>query len=160
MRPAVEPVSGDIRVNLCMPVTRVGFGLFSFDPLEQMIGAPLTELLDSLMVAPKYRRPSAAGPAIEVFPLSLPDGEGATIPLGALGEIGFANHGGLLALTVPWGMAGWLRERMGDAIVRGPEEALSLDGTAKVANAWVRLRAGMRARFPLGALGEAGVEAG
>ena len=85
-----------------------------------------------------------------MFPLSLSDGEGATIPLGALGEIGFANRGGLLALTVPWGMAGWLRERLGDAIVRGPEEGLSLDGTAKVANAWVRLRAGMRASFPLG----------
>ena len=36
---------------------------------------------------------------------------------------------------------------------------MSLDGTARVARAWVRLRPGMRASFPLGALGEVGVEA-
>ena len=36
---------------------------------------------------------------------------------------------------------------------------LSVDGTARVAEAWVRLRPGMRASVPLGALGECGVEA-
>lgn len=149
-----------VRVNLTMPVTRIGFGPFSFDPVEQMIGAPLASLLESLMVAPVSRRPSLAGPAIEVYPLALPPGEGATIPLGQFGEIGFANEDGLLVLTVPWGMAGWLREKLGDAVVRGPEAGLSLDGTARVAVAWVRLRPGMRASFPLGALGEVGVEAG
>ena len=148
-----------VRINLTMPVTRIGFGPFSFDPVEQMIGAPLSSLLESLMVAPVSRRPSLAGPAVEVYPLALPPGEGATIPLGQFGEIGFANEDGLLVLTVPWGMAGWLREKLGDAIVRGPEAGLSLDGTARVANAWVRLRAGMRASFALGALGEVGVEA-
>lgn len=149
-----------IRVNLTMPVTRIGFGPFSFDPVEQMIGAPLAELLESLLVGPVQRRPSAAGPAIEVYPLALPPGEGATIPLGQFGEIGFANEEGLLVLTVPWGMAGWLKEKLGSAIVEGPEAGLSLDGTARIARAGVRLKAGMRAAFPLGALGEVGVEAG
>jgi hypothetical protein len=149
-----------IRVNLTMPVTRFGFGPFSLDPVEQMIGAPLADLLESLMVAPVQRRPSLAGPAVEVYPLALPPGEGATIPLGQFGEIGFANEDGLLVLTVPWGMVAWLGEKLGDAIVRGPEAGLSLDETARVAQAWVRLRAGMRASFPLGALGECGVEAG
>ena len=65
------------------------------------------------------RRPSEAGAAIEVYPLALPDGEGASIPLGQWGEVGFANRDGLLVLTVPWSMAGWLRQRLGDAIVRG-----------------------------------------
>lgn len=160
MTPAVARRAGEIRVNVCVPVTRIGIGVFSFDPLEQVIGAPLADLLASLMTGPKFRRPSAAGAALEVYPLALPDGEGASIPLGQFGELGFFNEAGLLKLTVPWGMVGWLRQRVGDAIVRGPEEALSLEGSARVANAWVRLRAGMRASFPLGALGEVGVEAG
>jgi hypothetical protein len=140
-------------------VTRVGFGIFSFDPLEQVIGAKLADLLEPLMVGAVTRRPSAAGPAVEVYPLALPEGEGASIPLGAFGEIGVANDGGLLALTVPWGMAGWLRQRLGDAIVRGPESGVSVDGTARVARAWVRLVLGMRASVPLGSFGEAAIEA-
>ena len=149
----------EVRVNLTMPITRFGFGPFSVDPVEQLIGAKLADLLESLMTGPVYQRPSAAGPAVEVYPLALPDGEGATVPLGQFGEIGFAAERGMLVLTVPWGMAGWLRQKFGDAVVRGPEEGLSLDGTARVATAWVRLRPGMRASFALGALGEVGVEA-
>ena len=82
-----------------------------------------------------------------------------SIPLARFGELGVANQQGLLALTVPWGMASWLRQKFGDAVVRGPEQGLSLDGTARVGNAWVRLRPGMRVSFPLGALGEVGVDA-
>lgn len=162
MKPAVQTTATAraIRVNVTVPVTRIGFGPFSFDPLEQMIGAKLADLLEPLMVGPVTRRPSEAGAAIEVYPLALPDGEGASIPLGQWGEVGFANHDGLLVLTVPWSMAGWLRQRLGDAIVRGPEAGLSMDGSARVAEAWVRLRPGMRASVPLGALGECGVEAG
>lgn len=148
-----------IRVDVTVPVTRFGFGPFAFDALEQMIGAPLADLLAPLMVGPVARRPSAAGPAVEVYPLALPPGEGASIPLGAMGEVGFANDGGLIALTVPWAMASWVVQRAGAAVVRGPEAALSLDGSARVAKVWVRLRPGMRASVPLGALGEAGVEA-
>jgi hypothetical protein len=156
---AASAPSSAIRVNLTVPVTRIGFGPFSIDPLEQMIGAKLVDLLEPLMIGPVTRRPSATGPAVEVYPLALPDGEGASIPLARWGEVGFYNEGGLLALTVPWSMAGWLRDKLGSAIVRGPEAGLSLDATARVANAWVRLRPGIRASFPLGALGEVGVEA-
>ena len=151
---------GAIKVNLTLPVTKLGFGPFAFDAIEHAIGAPLAEILESLMTGPVYRRPSVAGPAVEVYPLALPDGEGATVPLGQWGEIGFANRRGLLVLTVPLGAAGWLREKLGDALVHGPVEGLSLDGTARVADCWVRLRPGMRAGFPLGVLGEVGVEAG
>lgn len=151
---------GEIRVNLVMPVSRIGFGPFSIDPVAQLIGAPLTDILESLMTGPTFRRPSAVGPAVEVYPLALPDGEGASVPLGAWGEIGFHNEGGLLVLTVPLQAGPWVEQRFGDAVMRGPEQGLSLDGTARVARYWVRLRAGMRAGFPLGALGEVGVEAG
>ena len=156
---AAPASDGAIRVNLTLPVTRLGFGPFSFDPIEQMIGCPVAELLASLMTGPTYRRPSAAGPAVEVYPLALPRGEGASVPLGQWGEIGFANEDGLLALTVPWGMAGWLQSKLGESLVRGPEPGLSQDGTARVALALVRVRPGMAAGFPLGALGELGLEA-
>ena len=148
-----------IRVNLTLPVTRIGFGPFSFDPLEQLIGAKVADLLEPLMTAPVSRRPSESGAAVEVYPLALPDGEGATIPLGQFGELAFANDDGVLVLTVPWSMAGWLRQRFGDAIVRGPEPAAALEGGARVAQVWVRLREGMRATLPLGAFGELAVEA-
>ena len=148
-----------ILLSLTMPVTRIGFGPLSFDPVEQLVGAKLSDLLEPLMTGPVFRRPSEAGPAVEVYPLALPDGEGASIPLGQFGEIGFKNDHGMLVLTVPWGMASWLRQKFGDAMVRGPEEGRSLDGTAKVAVVGVLLRAGMRATLTLGALGELGVEA-
>ena len=161
MERSSHPVTADgaIRVNVTLPVTRVGFGPFSFDPVEQMIGAPVADILESLMTGPVTRRPSATGPAVEVYPLALPRGEGASIPLGQWGEVGLRNDDGLLVLTVPWGMSGWLRERLGRAIVRGPTPGVSLDGTARVAEAWVRLVPGMRAQLPLGALGEVGIEA-
>ena len=150
----------EIRINLALPITRVGFGPFSFDPLEQMIGVPLVEILEPMMTGPKYRRPSVSGPAVEVYPLSLPDGEGAAVPLGAWGELGFHAERGLLVLTVPMQGGKWVEQRLSGAIVRGPEQRLSLDRTARVVKYWVRLRPGMKASFPLGALGEVGIEAG
>lgn len=152
-------MTAPLRVNVTLPVTRMGVGPFSFDPLEQLIGAPVTELLGALLAGPVVRRASATGAAVDVYPLALPDGEGATIPLGAWGEVGFRNDAGTLVLTVPWAMASWLRDRLGDARVRGPEPAAALEGGARVAQVWVRPRRGMRAALPLGALGECGVEA-
>lgn len=150
---------GEIRVNLSLPVTRVGFGVFSFDPLEQMIGAPLSEILDSLMTGPSYRRPSAVGAAVDVYPLTLPDGEGASIPLGQFGELGFRNERGLLVLTVPAPASRWVEQRLGASVIRGPLAGVSSDGAARVASYWVRMEAGRKASFPLGMLGEVGVEA-
>jgi hypothetical protein len=59
-------------------------------------------------------------------------------------------------------MATWLRENLADALVRRREAAFGQDGTAWVAQAWVRLRLRqrMRASSPLGGLGEMGLEAG
>lgn len=148
-----------IGVDVTVPVTRFGFGPFAFDALEQMIGAPLADPLAPLLVGPVVRRPSVAGPAVEVYPLALPPGEGASVPLGAMGEFGFANADGLVALMVPWAMASWVAQRAGAAVVRGPEATLSVAGSARVAEVWVRLRPGMRASVPLGALGEAGIDA-
>ncbi len=158
MTPAVA-ADGALRVRLTVPVTEVGFGPFRFDPLAQLVGAALADLLAPLLDGAPARRPSAAGPAVDVFPLAVPAGEGVSIPLSGFGEIGVANDHGLLLLTVPAPMARWAQERIGGALVRGPEAALSVDGTARVAKLWVHLRPGARASLPLGSFGEAGVEA-
>jgi hypothetical protein len=149
-----------IRFGLTLPVTRFGVGPFQFDAVEHAIGAPVVELLASLMTGPVQRRPSAAGPAIDVYPLALPEGEGLSVPLGPFGELGFKNDGGLLELTVPLRAEAWILGRVPSAVARGPERGLSLDGTARVSRLWLQLDPGMRAAVPLGTLGEIGIEAG
>lgn len=151
---------GAIRVRVTLPVTRLGFGVLAFDPVAQFLGVSVRDVLDSLLEGEPYQRPSAAGAAVEVFPLALPPGEGAFIPIGALGELGFRNDRGLLAVTVPNSMAGWMQRQAGDMLVRGPEQRRSSEGNATVVDAWLRLRPGARAAMPLGMLGELGIEAG
>ena len=147
-----------LRFDLVLPVLRVNIGIFQFDPIEKLLGVSLADVLEPLRIAPIERRPSASGTAVEVHHLALPEGEGLAIPLGQLGELGFANEGGLLALTVPaaWGQR--LATRFGGSLVRGLERGRSLDGTADVVTCWLRLRPGMRAALPVGALGELRIE--
>ena len=154
----VEPDRA-IRFLLMVPVTRFGVGPFSVDPVEQLIGCPLADLLEPLRVGPITRRPSASGTAVEVHPLALPEGEGLAIPLGQFGSVGFRNDQGLLELTVPavWGAR--LASQLGAALVRGPERWRAGDGISEVEVVWLGLRAGVGLRLPLGLLGEVAVEA-
>ena len=119
----------------------------------------MADILESLMTGPVTQRPSQAGPAVDIYPLALPDGEGLTLPLGRWGELGFRNERSMLVLTVPLPAASWVQRRLGQAIIRGPDHLLSQDGTARVARFWLRLQPGMNAAFPLGVLGEIGLEA-
>ena len=48
---------------------------------------------------PSQRLPYS--PIVDRPPLRLPDGEGASLPLGPFGEFGFYNSRGRLVLTVP-----------------------------------------------------------
>ena len=143
-----------IRFLLTVPVTRFGVGPFSIDPVEQLIGCPLADLLEPLRVGPIERRPSASGTAVEVHPLALPEGEGLAIPLGQFGEVSFANRRGLLELAVPSAWGERLARRLGSALVRGP---LRVEGTAATVVCWAELSEGMRAVVPLGAWGELAV---
>ncbi len=152
-------LGGAIRFNLVLPAAKLGFGPFSIDPIAEVVGAPVADILESLMTGPVSQRPSGAGPAVDVYPLALPDGEGLTMPLGRWGELGLFNHEGLLVLTVPLPAATWIQRRLARAVVRGPEHLLSQDGTARVAQFWLRLQPEMSAAFPLGMLGEVGLEA-
>ncbi len=157
-QPVADHDDDAIHIDLALPVTRVGFGPLSFDPVEQFLGAPVSHFLEPLLRAPRFRRPSQAGPAVEVYPLRLPEGEGLSVPLGQWGELGFANKRGLLLLTVPWQVQGWVTQRFAGAIIEGPRQGTSADGQAYVAHFAIRLRAGMKAGIPLGALGEVGIE--
>ena len=157
---AAKPGAGrEIRFNLVLPSAKLGFGPIRFDPLAEVIGAPVADILESLMTGPVTQRPSQAGPAVDIYPLALPDGEGLTLPLGRWGELGFRNERSMLVLTVPLPAASWVQRRLATSIVRGPDHLLSQDGTARVARFWLRLQPGMNAAFPLGVLGEIGLEA-
>lgn len=148
-----------LQLRLTLPCLRLGFGPFAIDPLEQLVGARLSDLLGSLMTGPMLQARSAAGTLVDIYPLAVPDGEGATIPLGAWGELGVANEGGLLLLTVPAAVAPFLAARLGSALDRPPQPVLALDGCSRVVLLRVRLTKGARAVFPVGSLGELAVEA-
>lgn len=154
-----RPEPDEIHVRLTVPLTRVGVGPLSFDPLAEFLGVSLHELLESLLDGVPYVRRSLTGASVEVFPLSLPAGDGAFVPLGALGELGFTNDDGLLAITTPAVMARWLTLQVGELIVRGPERRGAVDGRSQVVDAWVCLRPGARTAIPLGLFGEMGLEA-
>jgi len=156
--PAAQP-SNALHFNLIVPNSKLGFGPFAVDPVERAIGAPLADILESLMAGPVTQRPSRTGPAVDVYPLMIPDGEGLTLPLGRWGELGFRAENERLVLTVPIAAVPWVSKKLGYAIERGPEHLLSQDRTARVARYWVRLRPGMNVSFPLGMVGEIGLEA-
>ncbi len=159
-RPAGPFQAADLRFNLLLPVTRVGVGVFSFDPLEKLIGCSVESILASMMTGPKTVRPVPGTNGVEVYPLRLPQGEGALIPLKHLGELGFKNEAGMLRITVPVQAGAWIAARLGDALVRGPEDGWSVDRQGRVQHVWTRLKPGMRAGYPVGGLGEVGVEVG
>lgn len=151
--------SGDLRLVLVLPVTRLGFGAFSVDRLAKLIGAPVAEILEPLVVGDVRRGVGRNGGLVERFPLAIPDGEGLAVPLGSFGSFGARNDQGTLVLTVPSPLVVWLAPPLGGDPVGGPEHRMSEGGGVPVADLWVRLRSGVRFSVPLGVIGEMGVEA-
>ena len=150
----------DLRFRLTLPVTRVGFGVFSVDPLAKLIGAPVRSILEPLLVGEVRRDVGRTGNLVEHYPVAIPDGEGLAVPLGSFGAFGFRSESGTLVLTVPSPLVAWLSPRLDADLVGGPVHRPSEGGGVPVADLWVRLRPGLRLTLPLGALGEMGVEAG
>jgi hypothetical protein len=146
-------VTAAIAVDLVLPYGRRVFGV---DPIAAFLGRPLDEALRSVMRGPSTVRREATGLVSEVYPLFLPDGEGDAVPIGAFGELGFANLGGDLVLTVPVVAAREVARQLGDAMIGGPERRATATGT--VADLRVRVRAGWRRSFQVGMLGEVAVE--
>lgn len=158
MNPALARDPAALRVNLTSPTTSVRIGPFSFDGLKALVGMDLADALAPLMIAPRFTRDG-----VDVYPLAIPPGEGLSIPVRLVGEIGFYNLNGALVLIVPPALLDVVREQLAQELVTG--EALGPRfnrgaGGGTVAEFAVRLRPGMRKAVPLGRFGEMGVEAG
>lgn len=146
----------DIRIDLSVPVMTFGVGPFQFDPVATFLGCSFEDIVESLMVAPSFQRPGPTGGVVDIFPLALPDGEGAAIPLGRFGAAAFENRGGELVLHLPRGLRAVILPRVQSLLVRPPIVTATPHGEAvEVA---LRLRPGLTFRLPLGGLGELGVE--
>ena len=143
-----------IAVDLVLPYGRRVFGV---DPIAAFLGRPLDDVLASVMRGPVTIRRDANAQVSEVYPLFLPDGEGAAVPLGAFGELGLANDHGVLVLSVPLIAAREVARQLGDAVIGGPDRRSSSAGPP-VADLRVRVRAGWRRSFKVGILGEIAVE--
>ncbi len=151
-----------MRVNLTVPTTAVRLGPFAFDGLKALVGMDLGDVLASLMIAPKFQRPVLGG-VVDVYPLAIPDGEGLSVPIKLLGEIGFYNLQSLLVLVVPVAAMDVVKAQLAAEIAAGEAAGPRLRpgaGGGTVAEFAVRLKPGMRKAVPLGTWGEIGVEAG
>ena len=89
----------DIRLDLTVPALSFGFGVFKVDPVASLLGCSLESVVESLLVAPPFRETRGGG-SVDVYPLALPDGEGASLRLGHFGQAGFENAGGKLGVDL------------------------------------------------------------
>jgi hypothetical protein len=151
-----------IRVNLTLPTTTIRLGPLAFDGLQALLGASLAEVLSPLLIGQVTQRSVEGGGVVDVYPLAIPEGEGASIPIKWMGEIGFRNYRGFLVLIVPPAVAEVVRVQLAGEIAKkeavGPRFVQGIGGGI-VAEFAVRLRPGMRKAVPVGAWGEIGVEA-
>lgn len=150
-----------IAVDLVVPDTRVGIGPLKVDLLERFTGVRLDAHLRPLLRAPWTSRSTPQGGQVLVDPLGIPDGEGLSLPLPIVGDVGFRNYRGFLVLIVPGGLAGEVERPLGDLIEKrlanGPRPARGTDG-AVVSEFAVVPRPGMRKSFSIGSFGEFAVE--
>ena len=151
---------GALCFDLTLPSSVIRLGPVSIDAVKAALGVDLADILSSLMRGPKSQRTSGAG-VVDVYPLAIPQGEGISIPVKRLGEIGLRNVQSLLVLIVPAAVAEVVREQLAREIAAkqaaGPRFREGAGGyNAEFA---IRLKPGMRKAVPLGALGELGVEA-
>ena len=162
MNPELARRPGALRFNLSLPSARVRLGPVSLDGVELLLGVSLSQILDPLMPAPRFSRAGPSGAELDVYPLAIPDGEGLTVPVKRVGEIGFRNYKGYLIIIIPLTLSEIMREQLAEEIqakrAAGPRPARGTDG-AMVSEFAIVLRPGMRKVIPLGSLGELGVEA-
>ncbi len=150
-----------MRVNLTAPTTTVRLGPFEFDGLKALIGMDLADALAPMMIGPRVQRTGPNG-VVDVYPLAIPDGEGLSVPIKLLGEIGFYNLRSLLVLVVPVAAMDVVKAQLAAEIAAGDAAGPRLrpgTGGGTVAEFAVRLKPGMRKAVPLGTWGEIGVEA-
>src|SRR5262245_46512023 len=116
MNPALAQQPGVLRLNLSLPSTRIRLGPLAIDGLEALLGVSLSNIFDPLMPAPRFSRHNAQGAEVDVYPLAIPEGEGLSVPIKRLGEVGFRNYKGYLILILPAGLAEVMREQLAEDI--------------------------------------------
>jgi hypothetical protein len=160
VNPALAQDPEALRVNLTVPTTNVRVGPFAFDGLKALIGMDLADALAPLMIASRTQRTTARG-VVDVYPLAIPPGEGISLQVKFLGELGFRNLRGFLLLIVPPALVNVLTQQLAAEIAAGDAQSRLWDGEggAKVCEFAIRLRPGMRKAIPLAGFGEFGVEA-
>ena len=161
MNPALAQDPRALRVNLTAPSTQVRVGPFQFDGVKALIGMDLADALAPMMIGPRVQRTGPTG-TVDVYPLAIPDGEGLSIPIKFVGEVGFRNLSSLLVLIVPPALAEVVAAQFATEIASGDARSRLWTGATglQVAEFAIRLRPGMRKAVPLGRFGEIGVEAG
>ena len=162
MNPALAQQPGVLRCNLSLPSTRIRLGPIAIDGMEALLGVSLVQVLDPLMPAPRFSRINESGGEVDVYPLAIPDGEGLSVPIKHIGEIGVRHFKSYLILILPPGLAEVMREQLAEEIrnkrAAGPRAARDPDGGLVVEFA-IALRPGMKKVVPLGSFGELGIEA-
>jgi hypothetical protein len=106
VNPALAKDRTALRVNLTVPTTAVRLGPFAFDGLKAPIGMDPANVLASLLIGPRAQRP-VLGVVVDVYPLVIPDGQGLSLPMKLLGEIGFYCLKSLLVPVVPIARSTW-----------------------------------------------------
>ena len=153
-------MSQTVNVNLLVPAVTVKLGFLKIDPIKHVLGMSLEEVLSTLLLGPVERMPSPNGRGlVDVYRLGLPEGEGISIPLGNLGELGFWNEKGVLELTVPHQFGQSVVDRMREHVVGPPQTVRGSDGVTWCARVAVKLRPGAASSIRIGSLGEIGVVA-
>lgn len=70
---------------------------------------------------------------LDVYPLAIPEGEGLSIPVKLVGDLGFRNYRGLLVLIVPAAVAEVVRQELAEEI--GAKEAVGRASSRRWAGA-------------------------
>lgn len=143
MKPTLKQ-SEAIAVDVVAQVPALALGPFSIDPIRLLTGAALADILGELMRGPVYRRGN-----VEVYPLTLPEGEGLSVPIRGFGALGFRNLRGLFILIVPAALAGTIAAELAQDIQRGDANGPRFDpgSDGQTAEFAIKVRPGMR--FPI-----------
>ena len=72
--PLAAVTARDLRFRLTLPVTRVGFGTISVDPLAKLISAPGLDILEPPIVGDVVREVGHAGNLVERLPMVIHQG--------------------------------------------------------------------------------------
>lgn len=145
-----------ILLDLVVPRTKVSLGAFVFDPVAQLLGRPLREILEPICAAPPTERNTNLG-IHDVFRISVPPRDSVSVSFGTLGELGLGNQDGLLVITVPSAAALLLRPQLQHKLVK--DEVVPKRGSlVEVSRLTCKLTRGDRVGIPLGRAGELGVE--